>query len=72
MPIYHLLENSEFDREHIVVMTLAFEDICRELGLAERRDGIRDIVAQAIINCAGKGERDVIRLKQCAHAALKA
>jgi hypothetical protein len=40
--------------------------------LAERDDPLRDIVAKAIIECAQKGERDIIRLRECAHKALQA
>ena len=38
-------------------MTEAFEDVYRKLGLAEREDPLRDIVARAIIACAQNGER---------------
>ena len=71
MAIYRLLQNTAFGPEHIAVMTEAFEDVCRELGLAEREDPLRDIVARAIIDCAQKGERDAIRLRECAHEAIK-
>jgi len=47
--------------EHIAVMTEAFEDVYRELGLAEREDPLRDIVARAIIACAQNGEREAVR-----------
>ena len=72
MPIYRLLQNSALDPELIAVMGAAFEDICLELRLAQRDDPLRDIVAKAIIECAEKGERDIIRLRECAHQALKA
>jgi hypothetical protein len=52
-------------------MTAAFEDVCRDLRLAEREDPIRDIVAKAIIECAQSGERDIIRLRECAHKVLQ-
>jgi|tagenome__1003787_1003787.scaffolds.fasta_scaffold19788760_3 hypothetical protein len=71
MPIYRLLQNADFEPEHIAVMTAAFEDVCRDLRLAEREDPIRDIVAKAIIECAQSGERDIIRLRECAHKVLQ-
>jgi hypothetical protein len=71
MPIYRLLQGSAFEPEQVKVMTAAFEDVCRELGLAEREDPLRDMVAKAIVECAQTGERDVIRLRECAHKALK-
>ena len=71
MPIYRLLQNSPFEQHHIVVMTAAFEDVCRELGLAKREDAFRDMVAKAIIKCAETGDFDPIRLRECAHEALR-
>lgn len=71
MPIYRLLQNSAFQQHQIAVMTAAFEAVCRELGLAEREDPLRDIVAKAIIKCAQTGEFDPVRLRECAHEALK-
>ena len=71
MPIYRLLQSSDFEPDHIAVMTAAFEDVCRDLRLAEREDPIRDIVARAIIECAQSGERDIIRLRECAHKVLQ-
>jgi hypothetical protein len=56
----------------MAVMGAAFEDVCLELRLAQRNDPLRDIVAKAIIECAEKGERDIIRLRECAHQVLKA
>lgn len=72
MPIYRLLQGSAFQPEHIAVMSAAFEDVCRDLRLAERDDPLRDMVAKAIIECAQQGERDIIRLRACAHKALLA
>jgi hypothetical protein len=67
MAIYRALQHASFDPEHITVMASAFEDVCRELGLAARDDPLRDIVAKAIVRCAEKGERNIIRLRECAH-----
>ena len=71
MPIYRLLQNTDFHPDHIVAMTAAFEEVCRDLGLAERADALRDIVARAIIECAQQGERDLIKLRECAHKLLQ-
>jgi hypothetical protein len=71
MPIYSLLREGSFDPEHIQIIAAAFEDVCRDLGLAPREDPLRDIVARAIIDCAKKGEHDPIRLRACAHDAIK-
>lgn len=70
MPIYRLLQNSDFQPEHITLITAAFEDVCRALGLAERDDPFRDMVAKAILDCAQGGDLDPIRLRKCAHEVL--
>ena len=70
MPIYRLLQNTTFEPRQIAAMTTAFEEICRELGLAKRDDPLRDLVAKAIIDCANKGEFGPIRLRECARQAL--
>ena len=72
MPIYRLLQNSVFEPQQVAAMTTAFEAVCAELGLAEREDPLRDIVAKAIIKCAQTGEFDPVRLQECARKALKA
>jgi hypothetical protein len=52
-------------------MAKAFEDVCRELGLAQTEDPLRDLVAEVIIKCVQEGEIDEDRLKECAREALK-
>ena len=71
MPIYRLLQNTTFEPEHVTLMTDAFEDVCRELRLAVREDALRDIVAKTIIECAQRGIRDPLELRQCARDAVK-
>ena len=70
MPIYRLLKGSPYPPEHVALMTDAFEDVCRTLGLAQREDPFRDIVARAIIDCVDKGELNPVRLRQCAQEAI--
>jgi hypothetical protein len=70
VPIYRLLQNGAFTPEQVSLMTTAFEDVCRTLGLAERNDPLRDIVARAIIECAQRGDFDPVRLRECAQEAL--
>jgi hypothetical protein len=52
-------------------MASAFEDMCRELGLAERDDAMRDLVAKTIIDCATKGVLDSAKLRDCTREALR-
>jgi hypothetical protein len=66
MPIYRLLQNTTFEPDQIAAMTAAFEEVCRELGLAQREDALRDLVAKAIIDCGHKGDFEPIRLRECA------
>jgi hypothetical protein len=54
MPIYRLLQNSAFDPDHIELMSVAFEDACRDLGFTVREGALRDIIAKAIIECGQK------------------
>jgi hypothetical protein len=71
VPLYRLLENCAFDPDEVEAISAAFEDACRTLGLAERIDPLRDLVARKIIDCAQTGERDPLRLRDCALAAIK-
>jgi hypothetical protein len=70
MPVYRLFRELPFDAEHIDLMSLVFERVSLELGLGVREDQIRDLVAQAIIDCAKKGIRDPEEMRRCAHDSL--
>jgi len=56
------------DRGHVGRLSAA----CRELGLAETEDPLRELVARKIIECAQTGERDQTRLCDCALNAIRA
>ena len=71
MPLIRLLQNSAFEPDRIEVMSAAFQQACRELGLAETEDPLRELVARKIIECAQTGERDQARLCDCALKALR-
>jgi hypothetical protein len=71
VPLYRLLEDCAFDAAAVEAMSAAFEDACRVLGLADRIDPLRDLVARKIIDCAQAGERDPLRLRDCALEAIK-
>jgi hypothetical protein len=71
VPLYRLLQNCAFDPDLVETMSAAFEETCRALGLAERTDPLRDMVARKIIDCAQTGERDPVRLRDCALAAIR-
>jgi hypothetical protein len=69
--VYRILRRKEFQPADLQVMAKAFEDVCRELGLAQTEDPLRDLVAEVIIKCVQDGEIDEDRIKECAREALK-
>jgi len=71
MPIVRLLEREAFSHEDIKVMTAAFEDTLAALQLIDRLDPLTEMVAKKIIECAQTGERDPIRLRDCALRLLR-
>jgi hypothetical protein len=70
MPIHRLLENHAFGPDEIMVLTSAFDDALRKLRLADRTDPAAEVVAKKIIELAQQGERDPLRLSECAIRAL--
>jgi hypothetical protein len=64
MPIQKLLEQQSFEPEDIQVLSSAFEEALRELGLVDRTDPATQLVAKRIIELAQRGERDPIRLRE--------
>jgi hypothetical protein len=71
MPLIRLLQNSAFEPDRIEVMSAAFEQACRALGLADTEGPQRERVARKIIECAQTGERDRARLCDCALKAMR-
>jgi hypothetical protein len=53
-------------------MRTAFEDALRTLSLVEQDGPTAILVAKNVIACAKGGERDPIRLRDCALKALEA
>ena len=66
VPLIRLVKEESFDPEMIKVMSEAFEDALASLHLVDRTDPMTEIVAKKIIECAQAGERDPIRLRDCA------
>jgi hypothetical protein len=71
MPFVRLTKNGAFEPDEIRLMTAAFEDACRVLGLADPTNPWRDIVAKKIIEAAQAGERDQDRLRERGLIALR-
>jgi hypothetical protein len=55
MPILPYLEGRAFDSEMIRIMGGAFENVARELGLADKNDRLAKIVARTVIDMAERG-----------------
>jgi hypothetical protein len=70
MPIHRLLEKHAFGPDEIRVLTSAFDEALRKLGLADRADPVVEVVARKIIELAQQGERDPTRLSERAIQAL--
>ena len=70
MAIYRLLRDAVFAPDAVSAMVTAFEDTLRELKLADRDDPITELIARLIIDCAKDGERDPIKLRDCAMEGL--
>ena len=72
MPIYRLFRHLPFDPERVDLMSSVFELVSLELGLGQREDPLRDLVAKAIIECAQRGHFSREEMRRCAHQALQA
>lgn len=70
MPISRLVQAAAFDAAAVKIITTAFDDALKELGI-ERTDPKAEIVARKIIECARMGERDPARLRELATAGMR-
>jgi hypothetical protein len=68
VPITPFLKGQLFDPDAIRVMGIAYQDVCRRLGLTVKADGATEVVATKVIELARRGEHDPARL---ADAVLK-
>jgi hypothetical protein len=71
MAVYRLFKNKAFEPEAITVMTRAYKDVCRTLGVSDRDHPEADVVAKKVIEFAQRGERDPVRLRDHVLAALR-
>jgi hypothetical protein len=71
MTVYRLFRNKAFEPEAIALMTDAYADICRQLGVTERDHRCATAVASKVIEFAQRGERDPKRLRQHVMQALR-
>lgn len=68
---YRLFHSSPYDADTVELMTRIFDQVCIELGLANREDKLRDYVAFEILECIGTGERNPQALLTCIRTALR-
>jgi hypothetical protein len=61
IPIVPFLKNDAFDPNDITAMSMAFEDVCKELQANDARS--REVIATRIIELARRGERSPTRLR---------
>jgi hypothetical protein len=57
------LKDKAFEPEATRRMAVAYEEVCRRLGLIDKEDRATEIVAQKIIELAGSGESDPGKLR---------
>jgi hypothetical protein len=70
MPIHTFLQPGVFEPEVIAVMTEAFEAARKEFHDPNHPPTLLEIIAERIIDTAGKGELDPDRLREAALAGL--
>jgi len=70
MTVYSLYKNRAFEPEAITVMTDAYADVCRTLGLGEHESDDTKAVAKKVIEYAQRGVRDPARLRDRVLAAI--
>jgi hypothetical protein len=71
MAVYRLFKNKAFEPEAITVMTRAYTDACRMLGVSDYDHSEADVVAKKVIEFAQRGERDPVRLREHVLEALR-
>jgi hypothetical protein len=71
VPIHRWLKEAVFDQEAIAAMAAAFENTLGELNLTDRDDPIVETVARIIIECARRGNRDPVDMRDCALKAIR-
>ncbi len=64
MAIYCLFRNKPFEPEAISVMTGAYADVCRALGLPDGDRPETDAVAKKVIEFAQRGVSDRVHLRE--------
>jgi hypothetical protein len=64
MAVYSLFRNKPFEPEAIRVLSGAYADVCRALGLDDGDRHETDAVAKKVIEFAQRGVSDRVRLRE--------
>jgi hypothetical protein len=64
MAVYSLFRNKPFEPEAISVLSGAYADVCRALGLDDDDRSETDVVAKKVIEFAQRGVSDRVRLRE--------
>jgi hypothetical protein len=64
MAVYSLFRNKPFEPEAISVLSGAYADVCRALGLDDGDRPETDVVAKKVIEFAQRGVSDRVRLRE--------
>jgi len=71
MAVDRLFKNKPFEPEALNVMTSAYADVCRALGVSDRDQRQANMVAKTVIEFAQRGVRDRSRLRERVLQALR-
>ena len=71
MAVYRLYKNKAFEPEAIAMMSSAYADVCRALGVNDRDPSQGDAVAKTVIEFAQRGVRDRAGLRERVLQALQ-
>jgi hypothetical protein len=71
VPFTPFLKGQLFDPDAIRAMGIAFQNVCRTLGLTGKADGATEVVATKVIELARRGEHDPGRLTEDVLKAFK-
>jgi hypothetical protein len=63
MSIHPFLRSVAFEPDDIQAMSVALDDVCVALKVPLTDNRARDVIATRIIDLAGRGEHDSIRLR---------
>jgi len=71
MAVYRLYKNQPFEPEALNMMTHAYADVCRVLGLSDSDQIEVNVVAKTVIEFAQRGVRDPVGLRHHVLQALR-